>query len=1640
MEVKDKIENRGRSGHLGVDGAFIQPSLEAAVQLTVLSAQIEFEDFPENELDDEAEQLALSKRLLRLLPKYLPINVQINAGIAQRLKECYRNNKGLNREEAEIRYLKIAQSFRLFGVDYFVVTCVRMKDPRTLSLTRYFSKAEFSSWRTLLDAFWHAPRSGGVPASQPAIRPRPRAGLHKTPRSTFRKPSKRAFLPYKHGVLGLGLFWQSSRVELRFYISHIFVYTRVRLGWSQGFGREEQVTWLTWPTSAPPTGTTTTTSSNIRGAHALIHDRHQELSWVGITAAGIQLFAKNQVDRARYTFPWNIIKNVSYRERKVGPLLAPGSILQFTVKLNTSWRPSKKSGGAVAGRQTAAPSCSSPGAAISAPHTPSISRRSPSRPGTPVSGKRALSRPPLPPPPPPPAQAMGDARSGKYLSAASHQPRGQLVGARNKAQCHLSPGVIDVVEGSRLEGKIPEPSSQVRDPTETFRGYGGGHPYRSTISASPASDFAGAPNSGAFGGSGVSSGGSVASGPVPTSRHAATVIEMWLAEPYQAKNIIHLCAGNHSLFMRRRQPDSVDVQQMKAQAREERIRRGAERALLERARSEKAAALKLNAALESRCAQLESALRSTTAATAASVNRQRSPGGGSYNSDHSLTKGDGEKEVEEQEGELDDVGDVGDAEGGDEVEEGDHGGRPGVQFATGQLLHQPSTTSPIYARLRHHQRQRRQTAQYRRCKEGASQLLAPPQAPSTGIYEGFLWSQSPVAASVPTQSEPAIPQMIPWSPVCNALVRQPRGDLTSLTFSRPPSMPPRPARVTQSLERLPYQQMVLNPARTLQAPVPIPSHPPTSSISLHSFHGGQQYHQQQHHQTGPQVVPSISSNYQMFPKHFYGSRNNQQEPGNPWQYPRPLGGSTHRGRLYNGFSYPGHLNHLTSSNLVGEEAGTQCDLISPPPRSTSTVSGGSRRVFDVGGAQATHVEPSDVILPQHYQWTRPIESFQSMSHLASTRRHFQPTAQSLMWSGGLPTGKYPNPYMGCPYMTPGSGGPMCYYPLGYYRGSNQLSYFDTGDVHQLGFGHYAPCAPVSMPILNGEDDFYLSGGGETEELPGPPYFQPAWLPYYDPYWNWMRATAGSASVAASSTGLESRAVRWPPAVPPAPVVTANASLNAMLSPYAGPTRRRMHQQKMAAAKQLQKQQHQQPAEGQAFAQLPPKRQVYRGISLQDLPSRTRSDSETVGHARERSASRPSLVRADASTDGTSGGGGGGDASSPGYLGASALEDQQPPRIFTSPPPPSLLLPPTATQEDRMRIAYQQASNTHLPGTTPNPGYLLLTNMHLHRQLWEEWVRRTGTTCPPDSSLPSKQRKDGDEHGQRRPSDAYEYSGGGSSLRRVPPPPSYQQFMVSGTSPQSGYQMQLGIADSRDPSGPDGSSSVGYVGVDIHGTPSGASGPGFVGGYSPGHFEPSPLGRFSVRAGDEEDEGNEVGATEEYARETQRPLSRSSFSGLRRGQHPGSVDRLSTIACIAQSPDPSYISNVHLYANMTLVDGQLVPLMGRPAPPLQDHPAFLPPFTNPARPSPPPLNPAPRCSAPSISTASGQSRPLTKYHSSQTVWLTNTGGICDQEALVTPRKAPQSAKPLQSSPAPPLPPPQPPKCVVFQDSRWSQSNK
>lgn len=39
------------------------------------------------------------------------------------------------------------------------------------------------------------------------------------------------------------------------------------------------------------------------------------------------------------------------------------------------------------------------------------------------------------------------------------------------------------------------------------------------------------------------------------------------------KSILQLCMGNHELYMNRRKPDSIEVQQMKTQAREEKMQR-----------------------------------------------------------------------------------------------------------------------------------------------------------------------------------------------------------------------------------------------------------------------------------------------------------------------------------------------------------------------------------------------------------------------------------------------------------------------------------------------------------------------------------------------------------------------------------------------------------------------------------------------------------------------------------------------------------------------------------------------------------------------------------------------------------------------------------------------------------------------------------------------------------------------------------------------------------------------------------------------------------------------------------------------------------------------------------------------------------
>ncbi|XP_044052513.1 neurofibromin 2a (merlin) isoform X3 [Siniperca chuatsi] len=71
------------------------------------------------------------------------------------------------------------------------------------------------------------------------------------------------------------------------------------------------------------------------------------------------------------------------------------------------------------------------------------------------------------------------------------------------------------------------------------------------------------------------------------------------------KLILQLCIGNHDLFIRRRRVDSLEVQQMKAQAREERARKQVERQRLQREKQLREEAERARDKLERRLIQLQ---------------------------------------------------------------------------------------------------------------------------------------------------------------------------------------------------------------------------------------------------------------------------------------------------------------------------------------------------------------------------------------------------------------------------------------------------------------------------------------------------------------------------------------------------------------------------------------------------------------------------------------------------------------------------------------------------------------------------------------------------------------------------------------------------------------------------------------------------------------------------------------------------------------------------------------------------------------------------------------------------------------------------------------------------------------------------
>lgn len=73
--------------------------------------------------------------------------------------------------------------------------------------------------------------------------------------------------------------------------------------------------------------------------------------------------------------------------------------------------------------------------------------------------------------------------------------------------------------------------------------------------------------------------------------------------------ILDLCMGNHDLFMRRRKPDSMELQQMKAAAKEEKQRRQVQRNRLAREKQLREEAERERANMERRLLQYQEEIR-----------------------------------------------------------------------------------------------------------------------------------------------------------------------------------------------------------------------------------------------------------------------------------------------------------------------------------------------------------------------------------------------------------------------------------------------------------------------------------------------------------------------------------------------------------------------------------------------------------------------------------------------------------------------------------------------------------------------------------------------------------------------------------------------------------------------------------------------------------------------------------------------------------------------------------------------------------------------------------------------------------------------------------------------------------------------
>lgn len=129
----------------------------------------------------------------------------------------------------------------------------------------------------------------------------------------------------------------------------------------------------------------------------------------------------------------------------------------------------------------------------------------------------------------------------------------------------------------------------------------------------------------------------------------------------------------------------------------------------------------------------------------------------------------GEDEEREPDDELEANG-----ENIDDDDGGEFRSRSGVQFSSKEPQECPPT--PAYARPQHQRPARRGGGVESKKLKGLESSSIPvrsaevtSQAVPTGIYEGFILAQSTGDACLPTQSEPAIPQTLTWSPVSSAI-------------------------------------------------------------------------------------------------------------------------------------------------------------------------------------------------------------------------------------------------------------------------------------------------------------------------------------------------------------------------------------------------------------------------------------------------------------------------------------------------------------------------------------------------------------------------------------------------------------------------------------------------------------------------------------------------------------------------------------------------------------------------------------------------------------------------------------------------------------------------------------------------------